>query len=57
VVTREDPQRVLAVELPASVTSLTLPAEFVQQTEYALEVLAIEASGNQTLTEIHFTVR
>jgi len=58
VVTRENPLRVLEVDLPASVTSLTIPEEFLEsRTEYGLEVLAIEASGNQTLTEIAFSVR
>jgi hypothetical protein len=58
VVTRENPHRVLAVDLPASVTSLTLPEEFLEsRTAYALEVLAIEAGGNQTLTEMAFTVK
>ena len=32
-----------------------VPAEFLQRgTEYKAEVLAIEAGGNQTLTEIAF---
>jgi hypothetical protein len=58
VVTRENPHRVLTVDLPATVTSLTIPEEFLERrASYALEVLAIEASGNQTLTEIAFTVR
>lgn len=58
VVTREKPQRVLSVDVPASVTSLTIPPEFLQaRTGYALEVLAIDASGNQTLTQTAFSVR
>lgn len=58
VVTREDPLRIFTVDLPASVTSLTISPEFLEShTEYALEVLAIEASGNQTLTEVSFRVR
>jgi hypothetical protein len=57
VVTREDPLRVLSVDLPARARRLPVPAEFLQRgTEYKAEVLAIEASGNQTLTEIAFTV-
>jgi hypothetical protein len=58
VVTREDPLRVLSVDLPASARRLPVPAEFLQGgVEYKAEVLAIEASGNQTLTEIVFTVK
>jgi hypothetical protein len=57
IVEREDPLRVFCADLPASVTSVTVPAEFIESgTEYKLEVQAIEASGNQTLTEISFTV-
>jgi hypothetical protein len=58
VVTREDPLRVLSVDLPAGARRLPVPAEFLQRgVEYKAEVLAIEASGNQTLTEIAFTVK
>ncbi len=57
VVTREDPLRVLSVDLPAGARRLPVPAVFLQRgTEYKAEVLAIEASGNQTLTEVAFTV-
>ena len=57
VVTREEPLRVLSVDLPARARRLPVPAAFLQRgTEYKAEVLAIEKSGNQTLTEIAFTV-
>jgi hypothetical protein len=57
IVEREDPLRVFSVDLPASVTSVTVPAEFVESnTKYKLEVQAIEASGNQTISEIEFSV-
>jgi hypothetical protein len=57
IVEREDPLRVFSVDLPASVTSVTVPSEFLEPaTRYKLEVQAIEASGNQTLTEITFHV-
>jgi Fibronectin type III domain len=57
IVTREDPLRILSVDLPASVTRLQVPVQFLQPgTEYAIEVLAIERSGNQTLTEIFFEI-
>jgi hypothetical protein len=39
------------VHVPASVTSLSVPNEFLEPgTEYELEVLALEVSGNQTIT-------
>ena len=58
VVTREDPLRVLSVDLSARARRLPVPAEFLQRgIEYKAEVLAIEASGNQTLNEIAFTVK
>jgi hypothetical protein len=58
VVTREEPLRVFSVDLPASARRLPVPAEFLQRgTEYKAEVLAIETSGNQTLTEVAFTVK
>lgn len=46
----------LSIHLPASVTSVTVPMEFLQgDTDYEWEVLAIEASGNQTLSSGEFT--
>jgi hypothetical protein len=43
------------VTLPATVTQMTVPAEFLQaNADYIIEVLAIEASGNQTITEGSF---
>jgi hypothetical protein len=58
IVTRENPLRVFSADLPASARRMPVPAEFLQSgTEYKLEVQAIEQSGNQTLTEIAFTVR
>ena len=56
--TREDPLRIFSADLPASVTHVRVPAQFLQRgTEYQLEVQAIEASGNQTLTEVAFRTR
>ncbi len=44
------------VVLPADATSLSVPAEFFEDdTEYELEVIAKEASGNQTIGLIFFT--
>jgi hypothetical protein len=61
IVEREDPRRlfgarVFNADVPASVTSVTVPPEFLEpDTEYDFEVLAIEASGNQTLSSSSFT--
>jgi hypothetical protein len=58
IVEREDPLRVFNADLPASATSVTIPREYLEPgTDYKIEVQAIEASGNQTLTELEFSVR
>ena len=58
IVEREDPLRVFNADLPASVTGVTIPTEYLEPaTDYKLEVQAIEASGNQTLTEVEFSTR
>jgi Fibronectin type III domain len=58
IVEREDPLRVFSADLPASATSVTIPREYLEPgTDYKLEVQAIEASGNQTTTEVEFSVR
>jgi hypothetical protein len=55
IVSREDPLRVLSLDLSATTTSVTVPPEFLEpSTEYGFEVLAIEAGGNQTITESVF---
>lgn len=52
IVSREDPLREFAVDLPPEETAVTVPAAFLEEdTEYDLEVLAVERSGNQTITE------
>ena len=56
VVTDSGSKRVLTVDLPATATRLPIPGEFLEPGEYKAEVLAIEAGGNQTLTEHQFTV-
>ncbi|MDP2602094.1 MAG: hypothetical protein Q8S00_05820 [Deltaproteobacteria bacterium] len=46
------------VTVPATKTSVTVPPEFVESLasgEQLFEVLAIEAGGNQTITESSFT--
>jgi len=48
-------QPVFSIYLPASATSVMVPAEFMKsETEYEFEVLAIEESGNQTLSSAEF---
>ena len=57
IVERENPLRTFQVELPASVTSVTIPAEYLEpNTRYKIEVQAIERSGNQTISELEFRV-
>jgi hypothetical protein len=57
IVEREDPLRVFNADLPASVTSVTVPVEFLEPgTEYKAEVQAIEKSGNQSISELEFRV-
>jgi hypothetical protein len=57
VVSADVPKRVFSADLPASVNSIDVPAEFLAPGEYHVEVLAVEVSGNQTLTDHGFTVR
>ena len=44
--------RIFDVKLPGAKTSVTVPPEFLEsKTQYKFEVLAIEAGGNQSITE------
>lgn len=52
-----NPKRVFDAVLPGNVTQLPIAAEFLVPGSYKAEVLAIERSGNQTLSEVAFTVR
>jgi len=57
IVERVKPQPLLvySVDLPASVTRVTVSPEFLQaNANYNVEVLAIEAGGNQTIAERKF---
>jgi hypothetical protein len=57
IVERDDPLRVFSADLPASVTSVTVPAEFLEPgTPYKIEIQAIDRSGNQTISELEFRV-
>ena len=50
-----EPLRHFDVFVPASVTSLTVSPEFFEpRSKYIFEVLAIEANGNQTISEGEF---
>ena len=56
IVEQEEPLRVFSVDLPASATRVTVPPEFLQPgTPHKFEVLAIEVSGNQTISESTLT--
>ena len=56
VIVENGPQRVLDIKLPSTARSVTVPPEFLQaNTAYLFEVLAIEVSGNQTLSEGSFS--
>ena len=51
-----DPRFKYDVRVPPEATSLTVPSEFFEaDTEYELEILAVESSGNQTISVIFFT--
>jgi hypothetical protein len=48
-------QSLFSIHLPATATSIAVPPEFMESGEtYAYEVLAIESSGNQTLSSAEF---
>ena len=52
IVERADALRIFDIKLPGTATSVTVPPEFFEPgTQYKFEVLAIEAGGNQTITE------
>ena len=52
-----NPKRVLDVMLPASATRFPVPLEFLVPGTYKTEVLAIDRTGNQTLSEVPFTIQ
>ena len=50
---REDPLRIFSVDVPADARGIRIPAVYLEPgVEYSAEVLAIDASGNQTLNSI-----
>jgi hypothetical protein len=55
IVTEEDTERELSMDLGPGATSATIAPEFLAPgREYAVEVLARERGGNQTITEVPF---
>lgn len=49
-------QSVFSIYLPSNSNSITIPSEFMQNNQcYKAEILAIEASGNQSISEREFT--
>lgn len=55
---RENPLRIFSVDLSGTATSVRVPTESLERNvRYKFEVLAIEAGGNQTLTERSFVAR
>jgi len=53
---KPQPLRVFSVDLPATITEVTVSPAFMEpKTVYKFEVLAIEAGGNQTISEGSFT--
>jgi hypothetical protein len=51
----EENELIYSVEVPAEVTQVSVPPEFLDfDAEYKFEVLAIDATGNQTITEAFF---
>ena len=49
-------ERAVDVTLPGTASHMAVPPQFLTPGGYKTEVLAIERSGNQTLTEVAFTV-
>ncbi len=49
------PKRVFSIHVPASVTSIMVPPQFLESgLEYKFEVLSIETGRNQTIHESFF---
>jgi len=56
--TDEGKLRIFSVDVPADVTTVSIPPEFLEpDTEFACEVLAIEKSGNQVISEVSFATQ
>ena len=58
IVERPDETRIYTVNLGPNATRVSVPPEFLEPgTDYLLEVLAVERSGNQTITEWRFSTQ
>lgn len=58
VVIEHDDFHFFDVKVPATTTNVTVPPQLLQlTTQYGFEVLAIDATGNQTITESSFTTQ
>ena len=58
VVIEQDDFHVFDIKVPGTTTSVTVPPEFLQPaTQYGFEVLAIDRSGNQTITATSFVTQ
>ncbi len=57
VTNEEDSQFAYDIRMPSDARSVTVPGEFLEAgVEYELEILAVAANGNQTISIIFFTV-
>ena len=57
VIVENEDEKIYKIDLPGDATSVSVPPEFIEEgEEYQYEVLAIEESGNQTITEEEFCV-
>jgi hypothetical protein len=57
VIVESEDEKIYKIDLPGDATSVSVPPEFIAEgEEYQYEVLAIEDSGNQTITEEEFCV-
>src|SRR5262249_52581596 len=58
VVIEQDAVHFFDVKVPGTATSVTVPPEMLQpHTQYTFEVLAIDKTGNQTITSASFVTR
>ena len=56
IVEGDNPLRSFTVDLPANATKVKVPSAFLRAgTDYKVEVLAKEAGGNQTISELEFS--
>lgn len=52
-----DPQKTFSATVPSAIHQMAIPADFLALAgAYKVEVLAIEVSGNQTLSEVAFNI-